>query len=171
MNLLDLLDSVGGQQSLGNIASNLGLDAPKANDLVGALAPALMGGLKKQTSSQNGLDGLKNALQSGKHQAYLNQPETMVSQETVQDGNNILSSEGYKSKSGCTNGIESVRKNSQDPDRFVKTETATGKFRFALTAKNSQKIGTSQNYKSESGRNNGIKSVAKNAADAVVVEV
>jgi len=90
MNLLDLLDSVGGQQSLGNIASNLGLDASKANDLVGALAPALMGGLKKQTSSQDGLDGLKNALQNGKHQAYLNQPETMFSQETVQDGNNIL---------------------------------------------------------------------------------
>jgi len=90
MNLLDLLDSVGGQQSLGNIASNLGLDASKTNDLVGALAPALMGAMKKQTSSQDGLDGLKNALQSGKHQAYLNQPETMFSQDTVKDGNNIL---------------------------------------------------------------------------------
>ena len=90
MNLLDLLDSVGGQQSLGNIASNLGLDASKTNDLVGALAPALMGALKKQTSSQDGLDGLKNALQSGKHQAYLDQPESMFSAETVKDGNNIL---------------------------------------------------------------------------------
>jgi len=90
MNLLDLLDSVGGQQSLGNLASTLGLDASKTNDLVGALAPALMGAMKKQTSSQDGLAGLKNALQSGKHQAYLNNPESMSSPQTVQDGNNIL---------------------------------------------------------------------------------
>ena len=90
MNLLDLLDSVGGQQSLGNLASNLGLDASKTSDLVGALAPALMGAMKKQTSSQDGLAGLKNALQSGKHQAYLNNPESMSSPQTVQDGNNIL---------------------------------------------------------------------------------
>ena len=90
MNLLDLIDSVGGQKSLGNLASSLGLDASKANDLVGALAPALMGGLKKQTSSQDGFAGLKNALQSGKHQAYLNNPESMSSPETEQDGNNIL---------------------------------------------------------------------------------
>ena len=87
------------------------------------------------------------------------------------NGYNILASEGYKSKASCTNGIESVRKNSQDPDRFVKTTTDSGKFRFSLTAKNSQTIGTSQNYESESGRNNGIKSVANNAPDATVVDL
>ena len=59
MNLLDLLDSVGGQQSLGSLASSLGLDASKTNNLVAALAPALMGALKKETSSQAGLDGFK----------------------------------------------------------------------------------------------------------------
>ncbi len=90
MNLLDLLDSVGGQKSLGSLASNLGLDASKTNGLVSALAPALMGALQKQTSSQDGLSGLKNALQSGKHQAYINNPDSMSSPETVQDGNNIL---------------------------------------------------------------------------------
>jgi len=90
MNLLDLLDSVGGQKSLGSLASNLGLDAAKTNGLVSALAPALMGSLQKQTSSQDGLSGLKNALQSGKHQAYINNPASMSSPETVQDGNNIL---------------------------------------------------------------------------------
>ena len=90
MNLLDLIDSVGGQKSLGSLASNLGLDASQTNSLVSALAPALMGGLKKESSSQDGFAGLKNALQSGKHQAYLNNPESMSSTETVQDGNNIL---------------------------------------------------------------------------------
>ena len=90
MNLLDLLDSVGGQQSLGSLASNLGLDASTTNNLVGALAPALMGALKKETSSQDGLAGFKNALQNGKHQEYLSNPDSMSSPETVQDGNNIL---------------------------------------------------------------------------------
>lgn len=90
MNLLDLLDSTGGKQSLGSLASNLGLDATSTNDLVGALAPALMGSLQKQTSSQDGLTGLKNALQNGRHQDYLNNPDSMSSPGTVADGNNIL---------------------------------------------------------------------------------
>jgi uncharacterized protein YegP (UPF0339 family) len=108
---------------------------------------------------------------AGKFECYKDKAGEFRFRLKASNGNNILSSEGYKSKSGCTNGIESVRKNSQDPDRFVKTETPSGKFRFALTAKNSQTIGTSQNYESESGRNNGIKSVAKNAPDAVLVDL
>ena len=107
---------------------------------------------------------------AGKFECYKDKAGEFRFRLVAANGNAILSSEGYKSKSGCTNGIESVRKNSQDPDRFVKKETATGKFRFSLTAKNSQTIGTSQNYASASGRNNGIKSVAKNAPDAAVVE-
>ena len=107
---------------------------------------------------------------AGKFECYKDKAGEFRFRLVAANGNTILSSEGYKSKSGCTNGIESVRKNSQDPDRFVKTETASGKFRFNLTAKNSQTIGTSQNYASVSGRNNGIKSVANNAPDAAVVE-
>ena len=90
MNLTDLLNSVGGQQSLGSLASSLGLDASKTNDLIGALAPALMGGLKKQTSSEDGLASLRNALQKGGHQEYLNDPKRISSPDSIQDGNNIL---------------------------------------------------------------------------------
>ena len=85
------------------------------------------------------------------------------------NGQIILSSEGYTSKASCLNGIESVRKNSSDPKRFTKTTTPTNMFRFSITAANSQIIGTSQNYKSESGRNNGVESVMKNAAPAILV--
>jgi uncharacterized protein YegP (UPF0339 family) len=86
------------------------------------------------------------------------------------NGETILSSEGYSSKSGCENGIASVRKNSVIPGRFEKKETEGGKFRFNLKASNGQVIGTSQNYSSASGCDNGIKSVAKSAPDATVVE-
>jgi len=87
------------------------------------------------------------------------------------NGQIILSSEGYTTKASCLNGIESVKKNSADAKRFTKTTTPTNMFRFAVTAANSQIIGTSQNYKSESGRDNGIESVKKNAAKAEVKEV
>ena len=87
------------------------------------------------------------------------------------NGETILSSEGYSSKKNCDNGIESVRKNAAIPERFEKTQTAGGKFRFSLKASNGQVIGVSQNYDSESGRDNGVKSVAKNAPDAKVVEL
>ncbi len=108
---------------------------------------------------------------AGKFECYKDKAGEFRFRLKAANGNTILASEGYKSKSGCANGIESVRKNCSDPDRFVKTQTAKGNFRFSLTAKNKQVIGTGQNYASESGRDNGIKSVAKNAPDAVVVDV
>jgi uncharacterized protein YegP (UPF0339 family) len=87
------------------------------------------------------------------------------------NGQIILSSEGYTNKASCLNGIESVKKNSADPKRFTKTKTPSKMFRFSVTAANSQIVGTSQNYKSESGRDNGIESVKRNAAKAEIKEV
>ena len=107
---------------------------------------------------------------AGKFECYKDKAGEFRFRLKAANGNTILASEGYKSKSGCANGIESVRKNCTDPGRFVKKQTAGGKFRFNLTAKNSQVIGASQNYASASGCNNGIKSVANTAPDAVVVE-
>jgi uncharacterized protein YegP (UPF0339 family) len=87
------------------------------------------------------------------------------------NGQTILSSEGYLSKASCLNGIVSVKKNAADPKRFSKSLTPTRMFRFAVTAANSQIIGTSQNYKTESGRDNGIESVKRNAVKAEIKEV
>lgn len=107
---------------------------------------------------------------AGKFECYKDKAGKFRFRLKAGNGNTILASEGYKSKSGCANGIESVRKNGTDPDRFVKKTTDGGNYRFSLTAKNSQVIGTSQNYKSASGRDNGIKSVGKSAPDAPVVD-
>ncbi|MBD3667771.1 MAG: YegP family protein [Kangiella sp.] len=84
------------------------------------------------------------------------------------NGETILQSQGYSSQAACENGIESVRKNSLNADRFSKETAKDGRFYFTLNATNGQQIGKSQMYKSESGRNNGIVSVAKNAQDAKV---
>ena len=84
------------------------------------------------------------------------------------NGQIILASEGYKAKASCTNGIESVRKNSQSDARFERKETKSGKWMFNLKASNGQVIGTSESYEAEKSRENGIASVAKNAPDAKV---
>ena len=65
----------------------------------------------------------------------------------------------------------SVKKNAKDPKRIVKSQTPTKMFRFAVVAANKETIGVSQNYKSESGRNNGIDSVARNAVNADIVDL
>jgi uncharacterized protein YegP (UPF0339 family) len=86
------------------------------------------------------------------------------------NGEIILSSEGYSSKAGCENGIASVKKNCLDENCFDKKTTDSGKFRFNLKSTNGQVIGTSQSYDSESGCDNGMASVTRNAPDAAVVE-
>lgn len=86
------------------------------------------------------------------------------------NGEVILASEGYTTKAACQNGIESVKKNAIDENRFEKKTATNGKFYFSLKAGNGQIIGSSEMYESEKGRDNGIASVAKNAADANVVE-
>lgn len=86
------------------------------------------------------------------------------------NGQTILSSEGYKDKSGCNNGIESVKKNAADDNRYEKKESSSGKYMFNLKAANHQVIGTSQLYESVASRDNGIESVKKNAPSAKVVD-
>ncbi len=80
----------------------------------------------------------------------------------------ILVSEGYTTQAACDNGIESVKKNGPDDGRYERKESSNGKFMFNLKAGNGQVIGTSEMYESTAGRDNGIASVQKNAADAEV---
>ncbi|MEM9327601.1 MAG: YegP family protein [Bacteroidota bacterium] len=89
----------------------------------------------------------------------------------AKNGQVILTSEGYSSKAGCKNGLESVAKNSKDKSNFEKKEAKNGKLYFSLLAANKQIIGSSQMYKSTSGRDNGIKSVQENAGGAEVVDL
>lgn len=85
------------------------------------------------------------------------------------NGQVILSSEGYSAKAGCTNGINSVINNSSDDGRYERKTASNGKFYFVLKAGNNQVIGTSQMYESESGRDNGIESVKNNGTDAAAI--
>jgi len=87
------------------------------------------------------------------------------------NGQIILASEMYKAKESALNGIESVKKNAPLPERYEKLISKNGKFYFTLKAANSQVIGNSEMYESESSRDNGIESVMKNGPTAKVVEI
>ncbi len=87
------------------------------------------------------------------------------------NGEIVLSSEGYKSRSGAKNGIDSVQNNCSDGSCFEKRQTPSGKYRFSLKAKNKQVIGTSQNYESEASCDNGMQAIARAAVGAAVVDL
>ena len=90
MDLMDLLQATGGDNSVSELASAVGLGSKDASNVVAALAPALMRGLQKNTASDEGLAGLRHALETGGHDRYLDDPSLIRSDETRADGNNIL---------------------------------------------------------------------------------
>lgn len=87
------------------------------------------------------------------------------------NGEKILSSEGYIFKSSCQNGIQSVKANSPFDSRYEKRIAVNGKFYFVLKGPNNEIIGTSELYESSQGRDNGIKSVKENAPNASIVDL
>ena len=84
------------------------------------------------------------------------------------NGQVIITSEGYAARSGCENGIASVRTHSQSDANYARQKSTNGKHYFNLKASNGQTIGTSEMYESSSSMETGIASVTKNAPGATV---
>ena len=77
----------------------------------------------------------------------------------------ILTSERYKSKQAALGGIDSVKRNASNDDRYEKRPSGS-QFYFVLKAANHEIIGTSERYSSEAARDNGIESVKNTAPEA-----
>lgn len=103
-----------------------------------------------------------------KFQIFAGKSDKTYFRLNAKNGQQILASQGYADKSGCKNGIESVRKNAPLDERYDRKTASNGKFFFNLLAGNKQIIGTSQMYTTEAARDNGIESVKTNAPDAPV---
>src|SRR4051812_29099385 len=86
------------------------------------------------------------------------------------NGQVILSSEIYESKSAAENGIESVKTNAADDVRYDRRTAANGDPYFVLKAANGQEIGRSELYKSNAAMENGIESVKANGPAAQIAE-
>ncbi len=87
---------------------------------------------------------------------------------TAKNGQVILSSQGYKGKDGCRNGIASVIKNSSDKKHFERKDSKGGQYYFVLKAANSKVIGKSQMYTTNDSSENGIESIKTNARQATI---
>lgn len=106
----------------------------------------------------------------GKFEVYKNKSGEFRFRLKAGNGQTILASEGYTTKAARDNGIESVRNNATDENRYANGVSTSSQPYFNLTATNGQVIGKSEMYESESARDNGIQSVMKNAPEAKVVE-
>jgi uncharacterized protein YegP (UPF0339 family) len=82
------------------------------------------------------------------------------------NGEVILTSERYTGKSAATNGIDSVRRNAPDDERYDRLSAKNGSPYFTLKATNGQIIGVSEMYSSEQAMEKGIASVKANGPQA-----
>lgn len=87
------------------------------------------------------------------------------------NGEVVLRSEQYTTRSAAENGIASVQKNSGNDESYERKEATNGKWLFNLRAANRQTIGTSQLYTSAQARDAGIASVKANGATAAIKDL
>ncbi|WP_426061472.1 YegP family protein [Hymenobacter sp. B1770] len=85
------------------------------------------------------------------------------------NGEIIQSGEGYTSKAGCENGIQSVKANCQ-PQRFESFFTA-GQYGFNHVATNGEIIGRSEKYTTAQARDHGLQVVIREAPEAQVQDL
>jgi uncharacterized protein YegP (UPF0339 family) len=86
------------------------------------------------------------------------------------NGEPILVSEGYKAKQSCINGVESVKKNALNDERYERKD-GEGRYSFNLKAANGEVIGRSESYTTSAARENGIAAVKRDAPEAPVEEL
>jgi uncharacterized protein YegP (UPF0339 family) len=89
----------------------------------------------------------------------------------AENGEIIFSSEMYNSKSAAEKGIESVKRNAGDEKSYERRTNVNSQPFFVLKSGNAEEIGMSEMYSSDSARENGIKSLMKNAPDASISDL
>ncbi len=87
------------------------------------------------------------------------------------NGEIILTSETYSSKSAAQNGIDSVKSNAAVDERYERKVATNGQNYFVLHAANKEPIGHSEMYSSKAAMDNGIASVKTNAPTATTKDL
>ncbi len=90
MNILDILLQSPKGGPLDALSSMSGLQSNQLQELLGQVLPVIAGGLRNGASTNNGLESLLRALNSGNHDRYYDEPNILDSQDTRMDGNGIL---------------------------------------------------------------------------------
>lgn len=90
MNILDLILADENKGALKELSQNFDLSETETRTAVKELIPALRRGMAKNTSSAPGMDDLLDALKTGEHAKYMDDPTTLGRTTTTEDGNDIL---------------------------------------------------------------------------------
>jgi uncharacterized protein YegP (UPF0339 family) len=108
---------------------------------------------------------------AGKFEIYKGKNGEFYFRLKAGNGEIILTSEGYKSKTSAKNGVASVQKNCGNDDCYEVKEAKNGAAYFVLKAANRQEIGRSQMYKSSDSCKKGMASVGRNGSSDNVVDL
>lgn len=103
-----------------------------------------------------------------KYQIFKGKNDKFYFRLYARNGQQILASQGYASKAGCQNGIESVRKNCGNNDAYEVKVAKNGEHFFNLLAANKQVIASSQMYATSQSLKGGIEAVQRVGVDSGV---
>ncbi|MGB0845801.1 MAG: DUF937 domain-containing protein [Thiolinea sp.] len=91
MNITDLLLGQENNSAIGQLAQKLGVSEEQARAIVAEVTPSLSRGMQRRAEDKgDNFGGLFDALGSGNHSRYVEQPDLLGRQETIDDGNSIL---------------------------------------------------------------------------------
>lgn len=90
MNILDMLLSDDNARAITDVSQQFDLSETQTRDAMKELVPALSRGLQRNTAEPKGLDDLLDALKTGGHKSYLDEPDILSKPTTTKDGNDIL---------------------------------------------------------------------------------
>ena len=110
-------------------------------------------------------------MENPKFQIFIGNNNQYYFRLRARNGEIILQSEGYVSKAGCKNGINSVKDNAPIDERYKRKTATNGQFYFVLVAANGEPIGKSEMYTTEQARENGISAVKRDAPYAPVEDI
>jgi len=90
LNINDLLFEENNSNAITEFSKKFDVDDAQAKDAISSLAKSLSLGLGANTESEKGMGSLFDALNSGNHSRYLDDPSLLGREETIKDGNDIL---------------------------------------------------------------------------------
>ncbi len=88
--ILDMLLNAAGGGATQQIGQKFGLSPDQTSGALAQLVPAVMAGMQKNTQQEGGMGALLGALAGGNHSQYLDNPNVLGQDSTIQDGNSIL---------------------------------------------------------------------------------
>ena len=88
----------------------------------------------------------------------------------AKNGETVLGSEGYTTKSACLDGIKSVRIHAPHDIYYTRLGQSPNYY-FTLRASNGEKLGRSEMYTTAAARDNGIDAIKRDAPTAPIEDL